>query len=262
MTFDVELLGNCDVIVNKLARRLGDGWNVICTSDITQVSREISQDGMVMPVPSSGEEESSLAHSSSNGEHSRLSDVCPSESTDKSSATQTSCEVQQENMMSSTQATSSSSSQDTGSSRAMDLHVTDNSNLNSGISKVISSLSVYKDSSALTEEKKHADNSGSSEVGSRDEGAKQIHGEYKDSLETGMRDKEEEDPQKSEKESALKSQQESPQKSEQESLQKSEQEGPQKSKHETSSSVEKGDGSSDGNKERTGRHGDGDDVAV
>ena len=30
LTFDVELLGDCDVIVQELCLRLGDGWTSIC----------------------------------------------------------------------------------------------------------------------------------------------------------------------------------------------------------------------------------------
>lgn len=33
MTFDVELLGDCDVIVQELCHRLGDGWNEICVAN-------------------------------------------------------------------------------------------------------------------------------------------------------------------------------------------------------------------------------------
>ena len=53
MTFDVELLGNCDVIVNELSRRLGYGWNQICTNDVSGTSNEITRDEMVTPVPPS-----------------------------------------------------------------------------------------------------------------------------------------------------------------------------------------------------------------
>ncbi len=53
LTFDVELLGNCDVIVNELCNRLGEGWNTICTSLGT--SLEISREEMETPVHSSGE---------------------------------------------------------------------------------------------------------------------------------------------------------------------------------------------------------------
>ena len=56
MTFDVELLGNCDIIVNELCRRLGDGWNQICTNDVTETSNEITRDEMVTPVPPSGDD--------------------------------------------------------------------------------------------------------------------------------------------------------------------------------------------------------------
>ena len=77
MTFDVELLGNCDVIVNELCRRLGDGWNSICTGDVTEVSNEITRDEMVTPVPSGGE--SLPPQSSSSTEQRHPSDVCPSQ---------------------------------------------------------------------------------------------------------------------------------------------------------------------------------------
>ena len=33
MTFDIELLGDGDVIINELCRRLGEGWSHICHSD-------------------------------------------------------------------------------------------------------------------------------------------------------------------------------------------------------------------------------------
>ena len=33
MNFDIELLGDGDVIINELCRRLGDGWSQICHSD-------------------------------------------------------------------------------------------------------------------------------------------------------------------------------------------------------------------------------------
>ena len=41
MTFDIELLGDCDVIIDHLARRLGDGWTDLCTDD---VMTEVGQD--------------------------------------------------------------------------------------------------------------------------------------------------------------------------------------------------------------------------
>lgn len=32
MTFDVELMGDCDIIIQELCHRLGDGWNEICVN--------------------------------------------------------------------------------------------------------------------------------------------------------------------------------------------------------------------------------------
>ena len=42
LTFDVELLGDCDVIVQELCLRLGDGWTSICrrTTPARQIQRE------------------------------------------------------------------------------------------------------------------------------------------------------------------------------------------------------------------------------
>ena len=51
MTFDVELLGDCDVIINELCLRLGDDWSAICTS--TTPAREIRHGEMSTPPPDS-----------------------------------------------------------------------------------------------------------------------------------------------------------------------------------------------------------------
>ena len=51
MTFDVELLGDCDVIINELCLRLGDDWSAICTS--TTPAREIRHDEISTPPPDS-----------------------------------------------------------------------------------------------------------------------------------------------------------------------------------------------------------------
>ena len=34
LNFDIELLGDCDVIINEILHRLGDGWNQVCQSQI------------------------------------------------------------------------------------------------------------------------------------------------------------------------------------------------------------------------------------
>ena len=49
MTFDVELLGDCDVIINELCLRLGDDWSAICTS--TTPAREIRHDEISTNTP-------------------------------------------------------------------------------------------------------------------------------------------------------------------------------------------------------------------
>ncbi|XP_069960205.1 NAD-dependent protein deacetylase sirtuin-1 isoform X1 [Cherax quadricarinatus] len=39
LTFDVELLGDCDVIINELCHRLGNGWKDLCTEEsMTEIS--------------------------------------------------------------------------------------------------------------------------------------------------------------------------------------------------------------------------------
>ncbi|XP_033103130.1 NAD-dependent protein deacetylase sirtuin-1-like [Anneissia japonica] len=45
MTFDIELLGDSDIIVNELCRRLGDGWNQICHTN------EKLEESLEMPMP-------------------------------------------------------------------------------------------------------------------------------------------------------------------------------------------------------------------
>lgn len=50
LNFDVELLGDCDVIVNELCHRLGQSWQSLCTK--TGPSQEVSRSEMVTPQSS------------------------------------------------------------------------------------------------------------------------------------------------------------------------------------------------------------------
>ena len=50
LNFDVELLGDCDVIVNELCHRLGPAWESICT--LSGPSQEISRSDIVTPPAS------------------------------------------------------------------------------------------------------------------------------------------------------------------------------------------------------------------
>jgi len=43
VNFDVELLGNCDDIVNELSRRLGPPWSAVCESDRFPALREVTE---------------------------------------------------------------------------------------------------------------------------------------------------------------------------------------------------------------------------
>ena len=51
LNFDVELLGDCDIIVSELCHRLENGWTSICTTD--GPSRQITRDEMSTPPLSS-----------------------------------------------------------------------------------------------------------------------------------------------------------------------------------------------------------------
>ena len=55
LNFDVELLGDCDVIVNELCHRLGDNWTTLCTSPSPAV--EIRRDELPTPPVLSPETE-------------------------------------------------------------------------------------------------------------------------------------------------------------------------------------------------------------
>lgn len=48
LNFDVELLGDCDIIVNELCHRLGDGWNSMCVKEPLE---EVSKDQLLTPPP-------------------------------------------------------------------------------------------------------------------------------------------------------------------------------------------------------------------
>ena len=49
LTFDVELLGDCDVIIKELCLRLGDDWSASCTSH--EPAREVRRDEMSTHTP-------------------------------------------------------------------------------------------------------------------------------------------------------------------------------------------------------------------
>lgn len=58
MTFDVELLGDCDVILAELCKRLGDGW-----TDILQGAEPCPVDVSLYPSSSSNAETSIVGDS-------------------------------------------------------------------------------------------------------------------------------------------------------------------------------------------------------
>ncbi|ELU15226.1 hypothetical protein CAPTEDRAFT_93016 [Capitella teleta] len=66
LTFDVELLGDCDVIVNELCHRLGSDWSSVCRT--TQPACEISLSDLVTPSisPDTSQEDMPHVDSSSN----------------------------------------------------------------------------------------------------------------------------------------------------------------------------------------------------
>ena len=47
LNFDVELLGDCDIIIQELCKRLGPSWHSVCTS--TELAVEINYDEMLTP---------------------------------------------------------------------------------------------------------------------------------------------------------------------------------------------------------------------
>ena len=53
LTFDVELLGDCDVIVQELCLRLGDGWTSIC--DRATPARQIQREDMHLAEDDAGD---------------------------------------------------------------------------------------------------------------------------------------------------------------------------------------------------------------
>ena len=87
LNFDVELLGDCDTIVNELCHRLGDGWNAICTSVLSSI--EIPRDEMVTPVHSGGGSPQRETVSNDNStKNPQPSVVSPSQSVDQYSLKQ------------------------------------------------------------------------------------------------------------------------------------------------------------------------------
>lgn len=48
LNFDVELLGDCDVIVNELCHRLGEGWNNMCVKEPLE---EVAKGQLLTPPP-------------------------------------------------------------------------------------------------------------------------------------------------------------------------------------------------------------------
>jgi len=54
--FDVELLGDCDVIVNELCHRLGDTWKYLCTTaePAVEMDREVSTEAIPASQPTLG----------------------------------------------------------------------------------------------------------------------------------------------------------------------------------------------------------------
>ena len=78
LTFDVQLLGDCDIIINELCLRLHDTWTSACTS--LTPAREIRHDEMLtIPTPPSKTDEKDVQSSSSN--NASASAVVPSAST-------------------------------------------------------------------------------------------------------------------------------------------------------------------------------------
>ena len=118
MTFDVELLGNCDIIVNELCRRLGDGWNQICTNDVSGTSNEITRDEMVTPVPPSGGDSSYHAPPGGGGGGDAVTKT--QDDTMTSSSTNGSQSTQSPEVTSSSTAGSSSTAESHGSSCSND----------------------------------------------------------------------------------------------------------------------------------------------
>nr|XP_006824046.1 PREDICTED: NAD-dependent protein deacetylase sirtuin-1-like isoform X2 [Saccoglossus kowalevskii] len=52
VSFDVELLGDCDVIINELCHKLGDGWNHLCTTEKAQSeTKDLPKLYATLPTP-------------------------------------------------------------------------------------------------------------------------------------------------------------------------------------------------------------------
>ncbi|XP_077999136.1 NAD-dependent protein deacetylase sirtuin-1-like [Glandiceps talaboti] len=70
MSFDVELLGDCDGIINELCHRLGNGWNHLCTSqepltETTEIPRELYENMSTPPLYVDTDTQSTLFDDSS-----------------------------------------------------------------------------------------------------------------------------------------------------------------------------------------------------
>ena len=77
LTFDVQLLGDCDIIINELCLRLHDTWTSACTSLVP--AREIRHDEMLtIPIQPSKTDNKDVQSSSNNGS---ASAIVPSAST-------------------------------------------------------------------------------------------------------------------------------------------------------------------------------------
>ncbi len=81
LSFDVELLGDCDVIVQELCHRLGDDWTAICSAPCS--SQQILRDDMSTPsfsdndnhppTPPNSEDNSRMSFQVASEEDSRMS---------------------------------------------------------------------------------------------------------------------------------------------------------------------------------------------
>jgi len=79
MTFDVELLGDCDIIVQELCNRLGEGWNSICVNDKLNEMKDFNFDEL---IKSNEQQSNAIATDDNSVETNRptLADLIPEDS--------------------------------------------------------------------------------------------------------------------------------------------------------------------------------------